>query len=321
MKENNLSTERLGERYMAFEAQQKVQGLFRKQAASIKQHEISNVENEDEKTEEVVSSKNGLWVIAQGKTAHLLWRCGIKSITRHEYPPFTCWSPCYCILTNDDKIVRIFDSQIGPRQGLKEVLSRESGVEVKKYKSDKKTNELLMEFLKQNSTVYSYPLHGGWLLQNQQWHFILQNQKTHFDDQASSISFSDSTSNPISLYTQDGVQLSSVHGYFAYLLNALELIKDEWTRRILWYYIHAAAVCGLLKWHGIDFDTGLYVFSDSLKVRKFLEELLDFYKEGAVALSDSRKKLADRIILSKDQFLLIRDEGGASENERYFKEQ
>ena len=94
MKENNLSTERLGERYMAFEAQQKVQGLFRKQAASIKQHEISNVENEDEKTEEVVSSKNGLWVIAQGKSAHLLWRCGIKSITRHEYPPFTCWSPC-----------------------------------------------------------------------------------------------------------------------------------------------------------------------------------------------------------------------------------
>lgn len=320
MNNNDQYAKEAVKNYMAYEAQEKVRILFRKQAASIKQHEVSNAENEDVQTEEVVSSKNGLWVIAQGKTAHLLWRCGIKSITRHEYPPFTCWSPCYCILTNDDKIVRIFDSQIGPRQGLKEVLSRESGVEVKKYKSDKKTNELLMEFLKQNSTVYSYPLHGGWLLQNQQWHFILQNQKTHFDDQASSVSFSDSTSYPVSGYTPDGVLLSSVHGYFHCLRNTLELIKDDWIRRILWYYIHAAAVCSFLKQHGIDFDTGLYIFSGSLKVRKFLEDLLDLYTEGAVALSDSRKKLADRIILSKDQFLLIRDEGGASENERYFKD-
>ena len=193
-------------------------------------------------------------------------------------------------------------------------------MEVKKYKSEKRTNELLMEFLKQYSSVYCYPLHGGWLFQNERWHFILQNQKTHFDDQASSVSFSDSTSYPISVFTQDGNQVSSVYGYFHYLRNALELIKDDWTRRILWYYIHASAVCSLLKQYGIDFDTGLYIFSDSLKVRKFLEELLDLYMDGAVALSDSRKKLADRIIFSKDQPLLIRDEGGVSENERYLKE-
>ena len=35
MNENDLSAERLGERFMALEAQQKVQGLFRTQAASI----------------------------------------------------------------------------------------------------------------------------------------------------------------------------------------------------------------------------------------------------------------------------------------------
>lgn len=320
MNENYLSAERLGERFMALEAQQKVQGLFRTQAASIKLHEVPNLENEEMEDEEVINTKKGLCAIDSNKRVHLLWRCGIKSITRHEYPSFTGWSSCYCILTNDDKIITLFDSQIGPKQSLKDMLSHASGVEVKKYRSEKKTNELLMEFLKQNSTVYSYPLHGGWLFRNDQWHFILQNQKTHFDDQAASVSFSDSTSYPVSGYTPDGVLLSSVHGYFHCLRNALELIKDDWIRRILWYYIHAAAVCSFLKQHGIDFDTGLYIFSGSLKVRKFLEDLLDLYTEGAVALSDSRKKLADRIILSKDQFLLIRDEGGASENERYFKD-
>ena len=320
MNNNDQYAKEAVKNYMAYEAQEKVRILFRKQAASIKQHEVSNAENEDVQTEEVVSSKNGLCVIAHGKPAYLLWRCGIKSITRHEYPSFTGRSPCYCILTNDDKIISILDSQIGPKQSLKDVLSQESGVEVKKYKSEKRTNELLMEFLKQYSSVYCYPLHGGWLFQNEQWHFILQNQKTHFDDQASSISFSDSTSNPIRICLQNDVQIGSVHYTFHFLRNALELIKDDWIRRILWFYIHTAAVCSLLKQYGIDFDTGLYIFSDSLKVRKFLEDLLDLYKEGAVSLSDSRNKLADRIILSKDQFLLIRDEGGTSENERYLKE-
>ena len=99
MNENYLSEKNLGERYFALDAQQKVQGLFRKQAASIKLHEVPNLENEEMEDEEVINTKKGLCVIDSNKRVHLLWRCGIKSITRHEYPPFTGWSSGYCILT------------------------------------------------------------------------------------------------------------------------------------------------------------------------------------------------------------------------------
>ena len=321
MENKTLSGKDLSKRVPAMDERIKWINCFIKQSAEIAEYDIGDDQREDRSSEEIVNTKNGLCVINQNDRAYFIWSCGIKSIVRYEYHPYLGLSNCYVIQTNDEnKGAVIYDAQITSKQTLKYLLSNAFGVEVKKYQSDKRTNELLMAFFRKNATVYEIPLYGGWQLIDQKWHFLLINEKTHYDNLIQGFLVRDVAAQP----QQSGNPYKGVYGgmgaNYSSLRESLNLIKDRWVRRKLWLYIHAAAVCSLLKQHGIEFNTGLCIYSDSLKVRTFIEELLALYNDTPLSLADSKEKIADQLIMSKDQLILIRDEDSPSANERYCRE-
>lgn len=321
MNSENTSNEHLLERRNTLDNINNALGYFIKKDLSIKDYEIGDLQEDEESVEEIVNTRKGLCVLDQKNRLHLIWSCGIKSITRYSYHPYIGWSPSYLIRTNDpNKAYEIFDSQIGPKQTVVDLLTTVSGVEIKKYRSQKRTNDLLLNFLSKNAGVYYRPLHCGWQIFNGKWFFMLLNEMTHHDNRYSGFQVRIASEMTGNCYDQNGLIISGIASRFTYLENSLKLIKESWIRRKLWLYIHAASVCSLLKQSGISFDTGLCIYSDSLKVRKFMEEFLDIYNDIPASLSDSRDKLANQIILAKDQLLLIRDEDGAYTNERYFRD-
>lgn len=308
----------LGNRINAVELRNRLNKLFQTREVDNFQLDIPHSQTEPLASEYIMNTSYGLLVMKPNHRACCICTRRIDRVIRYEpdaYYDCGAWYVVWFVLANNPLV--IFDKEINQSNALRKRLEQFCNVRISIYKSAKKTNELLLSFLESDASIFQVPINYGWLYFDQAWQFVATDGKTH----NSRIHMVGNLTLPleerlIALSKLGSSSLEIKRMTLEKAAGIMRSILDPWTRKKLWLHLHVAAIYSFLKNQNINFPTGLYIETDSLKVRKFIEEIFTWYEDPALSLSDDRQVVQDQLVFYKDQPILMVDERCTRENEK-----
>lgn len=259
---------------------------------------------------QIIQKPDGLYAIDEHNRKFYLSDMVIHSVTLIHPDPLYHKSDFYQIkVNNSTAFLTVTEYENG-----KTIISRlieASGCEFQKIGSDLQIRKLLKEFLSTLFKEESIDFYYGWRATEQAYKFYTVNGKTHGTLESLSL---DAT--PDELPVQENVirvdlkrrlSISFENTLAQHVASLFETISDPHKRSILFLCIHASALYSLLKEKGAPIRTGLYLYTPSSKISICLTELLEWYEDKAISISETPAAFLSLLTQRKDQPLLIKD--------------
>lgn len=172
----------------------------------------------------------------------------------------------------------------------------------------------IRSFLARETQHEKFDFFWGWKLDNQIWKYRLSNGKTHGDRSSlpeNYIPCSERINNNIRERVPASVQLTAA-------IQAAEIINtisDITLRSIIWNIIHIASLYTLIC-HYVGIPFGFCFCSENTQPLSMVEEMLSWFQDSPVLLSNEKFRFYQQLTERKDQPLLIHDAEAQIQNSK-----
>lgn len=252
---------------------------------------------------------SGLYAIDNQGRSSFLTAMTIDSVT-HIFPDklFRIKDFYQISITNAKEPLLLTSAEYDRNETLMNKLAEASGTGFEQLASPLRMGKLFKAFLSPMVTAQDIKFYYGWESGSEGWCFSLHNGKTH-------------SSREMSLVSPSGTHLLSETIYVDFqhsTLNStaalMETITNIDKRSLLFLWLHAASLYSLLNKVGFPIGVGLCLNSQSPQFTICLRELLEWYDDKSIPITETPKQFLALLTQRKDQPLLISDTIGETKN-------
>ncbi len=224
--------------------------------------------------------------------------------------PDPCYDlvPFYRIIFKGWQPLDLAEKDFAKPGKLVQAISSHCGAQFHFYSNKGKVQngtQALLNRVARSSPQYEIPFYYGWTPNKTGWMYSLSNDKTHgskklqFQNSASdSASFPQESSLPSA-----PVELTAIRQ----VTTMMEVFTDSTVRKIVWNILHIASLYSLLNGLGYRFPLGICIFSDDALVKKTFRNILSWFDDQMIVLSENTQFFINSCVERKDQPLLIQD--------------
>lgn len=217
-------------------------------------------------------------------------------------------APFYRIIFKGHSPLDISEKDFNKPGTLVHAISSHCGPDFRFYSNKGKvTNgtQALLNRTAKSSPQYEIPFYYGWTLDKSGWTYSLSNNKTHG---VKNLRFQNNVTvsspcTPESSLPSAPVELTAIQQ----VAEMMKAFTSTTLRDTVWTVLHIAALYSLLDGLGYRFPLGICIFSEEAFVQSLFKNLLSWFNDPVIVLSESSTVFVTSSVERKDQPLLIQD--------------
>lgn len=273
------------------------------------QNDKTQSKSTDKSFTHIEQRSNGLYAIDSHGRSHFLTAMTIESVI-HFFPDklFRMKDFYQINVSKAQEPLLLTSAEYDRNETLMNKLAEASGVGFAQLASPLRMGRLFKAFLSPMVSKQDIKFYYGWERGHEGWIFTLHDGKTHNSTTVSLDNFSESCG--LSKKRLVDFQYSNAKS----IVSLMESIAAVNKRSLLFLWIHAASLYSLLNELGFPIGVGLCLNSQSPQITICLRELLEWYDDKSIPITETPAKFLSSLTQRKDQPLLISDSIGETKN-------
>lgn len=263
--------------------------------------------NKEEAFSSIEQTAQGLVTFGRTRQQHvvlpvhldMVFHVQLDKLYRHESFYIVCF-------LNTEKPLILCQTEWNQPDLLLDALAAATGHPVKTYGTRKKTAQMLRSLLTSRARVFPVPFFAGWQKVSGKWDFSLLNGRTHGTDETPQAAIASLTESH-STIPERVPGPSSTMTMLGQILRLMDCVDDPELRSLLFTWIHAAALCSLLRQENFPIPMGLCLYCDDSRIANAMEVLMNWYHDKSISTSLPLDEFRRQITGRKDQPLTITD--------------